>query len=113
MTKVLTHRRLQSFDQKIPSSSEATGPTQAAGTPDGAPNSAAQHSDASARSAPLARPVPMEQRREQTTTEPAEAKAASNRPSRKRLVLGAAGIAALVAAGWCGHDYGAGGPETL
>jgi membrane fusion protein (multidrug efflux system) len=104
MSKVLTHRRLQSFDRGVPPSSEtaseATGLQQPDGTSDEALNSKAAVSDA-----PLARSEPMEQRREQTTSEPADAKAAGNRPSRKRLLLGAAGIAALVAASWYGYDY--------
>ena len=48
---------------------------------------------------------PAKQRSEQTAATPADAKAGDKRPSRKRFLLGAAGIAALAAASWYGYDY--------
>jgi membrane fusion protein (multidrug efflux system) len=99
MTKVLTHRRLQSFDDRNAQSSETAGAQSPGGEPDGR-----NESDAVLRSPAVARAEPNQQR-EQRAAEPAEAEAGRKRPSRKRILLGAAGIAAILATGWYGYDY--------
>jgi membrane fusion protein (multidrug efflux system) len=105
MTRVLTHRKLQSFSRHNPSSSGASPLHADASEAANVPGMETPAPDAAPRSFPAARAEPIEQRRAEKPAETAETKTAGKPSSRRRLLLGAASIAALIGASWYGYDY--------
>lgn len=108
MTNVLPHRKLQSFSRPGETSAATAKSASRNADVSGAANVPAMEApvpDAAPQPLPTARTEPIEQRRAEKPAEATATKAAGKPSSRKRLLLGAAGIAALIAGSWYGYHY--------